>query len=158
MKTHEKIQQAVIKAACNREIKKKAMKYRYGFLNNHGNASDLVIVNDPGTAMYIIPQTYCFIDPLYVFKDQCETNVRNILAGAKEANTLNLTNKMCEKNNLLHCIFENKEGGEIHVDSKLLKTFSPTEEYTYTGTTKRGLVYVYDEFQDLIGCICPILY
>lgn len=56
MKTHEKIQQAVIKAACNREIKNKAMKYRYGFLNNHGNASDLVIVNYPGTAMYIIPQ------------------------------------------------------------------------------------------------------
>lgn len=158
MKTHEKIQQAVIKAACNREIKNKLMRYRYGFLQHPGSESDLVIVNEPGTAMYIIPRTYCFIDTLYVFKNQVEINVRNILEGSKEAHILKLTMKMCEKNGLLKYIFENKEGEEIHVDSKLLKTFSPTKEYAYMGTTKRNLVYVYDECQDLIGCLCPIIY
>lgn len=158
MKTHEKIQIAVIKAACNREIKNKPMKYRYGFLLRPGIASDLVIANELGTALYIIPQTYVFIDSLYVFKDQTEMNVAKILSGTKEAHTLKLTMKLCEKDGLLNYIFENKEGEEIHVDSKLLKTFSPTKEYTYMGTSKCGLVYVYDECQDLIGCICPIRY
>lgn len=158
MKTHEKIQQAVIKAACNREIKKKPMRYRYGFLQHPGSESDLVIVNESSKALYIVPRAYCFIDQLYVFKNQGEINVRNILAGAKEAHALKLTMKMCEKDGLLSYIFENKEGEEIHVDSKLLKTFLPTKEYTYMGTSKRNLVYVYDECQDLIGCICPILY
>lgn len=158
MKTHEKIQQAVIKAACNREIKKKVMRYGYGFLHHPGNESDLVIVNESATAMYIIPRAYCFIDPLYVFKDQTEMNFAKILSGTKEPHKLKLTIKMCEKEGLLSNIFENKEGEEIHVDSKLLKTFLPTEEYTYMGTSKRNLVYVYDECQDLIGCICPIRY
>lgn len=158
MKTHVKIQQDVIKAACNREIKKKLMRYRYGFLQHPGSESDLLIVNELATALYIIPRTYCFIDPLYVFKDQCEINVRHFLAGAKEANTLNLTNKMCEKNGILIRVFENKEGEEICLNDKILKTFQPTKEYMYTGTTKRGLVYVYDECKDLIGCICPIIY
>lgn len=158
MKTHEKIQQAVIKAACTREIKKKAMRYSYGFLQHPGGESDLVIVNEQATAVYIVPRAYCFIDPLYVFKNQDGMHVRNILAGAEEANALELTNKMYEIDNIVVRIFKNKEGEEIHLNTKLLKTFSPTKEYTYMGTTKCGLVYVYDECQDLIGCICPNRY
>lgn len=154
MKTHEKIQQAVIKAACNREIKKKVMRYRYGFLQHPGSESDLVILNEPGTALYIVPRTYCFIDPLYVFKNQGEMNVRNILAGAKEADALELTNKTREIDNMY--VFKNKEGKEIYVDSKLLNTFLPLKGYFYTCTNY--LVYVYDECQDLIGCISQIRY
>ena len=158
MKTHEKIQQAVIKAACKREIKNKHMLYSYGFLQHPGSESDLVIVNELATALYIVPRVYCFIDPLYVFKDQTEINFAKILAGAKEADALELTNKTYEIDNIVHRSFENKEGEEIHVDSKVLKTFLPTKEYTYMGTSKCNLVYVYDECQDLIGSICPIRY
>lgn len=54
-------------------------------------------------------------------------------------------------------IFLNKEGEEIFVDRKLLKTFLPLEEYSYTAIGRRGLVYVYDECQDLIGCLCTFI-
>lgn len=97
MKTHEKIQQAVIKAACKRETKNKEMRFRYGFIQHSGSESDLVIVNELGTALYIVPRTYCFIDPLYAFKDKSEINVRNILAGAKEATPIELTSNTKEK-------------------------------------------------------------
>lgn len=158
MKTHEKIQQAVIKAACNRETKGRRMEYRYGFINRPGSESDLAIVNEIGTALYIIPREYNFIDTLYAFNGQSEMNVTNILAGAKEASPIKLTLRLYEKDGMLCCTFENKEGEEIRVDSKLLKTFNPTKEYTYTGSTKTTLVYVYDEYQDLIGCLSPIRY
>lgn len=158
MKTHFKIQQALIKAAFNRDTKKKPMLYRYGFIPKLPGNSDLVIVNESSTALYIVPRTYCFIDTLYVFKNQAENNFRNILAGAKEADSIKFTSRMYKKCHILIRVFENKEGEEIYVNDKLLKTFQPTEEYTYTGTTKQGLVYVYDECQDLIGCVCPIKY
>ena len=158
MKTHEKIQQAVIKAACKREIKNKLMGYTYGFLQLPDSEPDLVIVNESATALYIIPRAYCFIDPLCVFKNQDKIHIRNILAGAKEADALELTHKTYEIDDIVCSTFENKEGEEIHVNSKLLKTFLPTKEYTYMCSNNRNLVYVYDECQDLIGCICPIRY
>lgn len=120
--------------------------------------SDLVIVNEKGTALYIVPRTYCFIDPLYAFKNQAEMNVTNILSGAKEAVSIKLTSRMSVIDGIVCRSFKNKEGVNIYVDNELLKTFSPTKEYAYTESTKTTLVYVYDECQDLIGCLCTIRY
>ena len=110
-------------------------------------------------AIYIIPEEKFFLDYEKIVNHLKDftTNIQDMLdvkyLKLKEA--IKSDNTISQTKNRIVNIFEAGEV-EIYINKKLITYYDNKKGYTYKIIGPKDPLYIYDSYNDLIGCILPI--
>lgn len=157
----EKLQMEVLKKAAkldgsNNPILRPGSKfpYRYGYTDS----GELVIF----TAYYacIIPESFIYINVESVFRDITPSTNNAIMRITNDEKTKPavLTSDLHKAGDILTNVFEVDGGERVYVDTKLLKPFNDLKiPLTFSGSSNRTPIFVYDEHGCKLGLVLPTL-